>query len=106
MTVYSNTGEMHVYAEAMLVPVFNSHTGPQCIVGEGVAEHSHLLQGSSGVLSGERKSEEEKEAGRQWGEKERQRKTKKEESEGKKRQRVAFHQSQEKHCRLFVGQKI
>lgn len=46
-----------MYAEAMLLLVFNSYVGAQCIVGVGVAERSHLLQGNSYVLSLERTSE-------------------------------------------------
>lgn len=46
-----------MYAEAMLLLVFNSHMGPQCIVGVGVVECSHLLQDNSEVLSRERTSE-------------------------------------------------
>lgn len=54
VTVYSNTCEVCVYAEAMLLLVFHSHMGPQCIVGVGVVERSHLLQDNSYI---ERKSE-------------------------------------------------
>lgn len=61
VTVYSSTGDVYVYTEAMLSPVFNSHTGPRCIVGVGVAERSHLPHDNSNVLSRERKNEEEKE---------------------------------------------
>lgn len=50
-----------MYAEAMLLPVFNAHMEPQCTVGVGVAEHSHLLQDNSNILSRERKSERRKE---------------------------------------------
>lgn len=55
--VYSSTCEVYAYAEAMLLLVFNSYVGAQCIVGVGVAERSHLLQGNSYVLSLERTSE-------------------------------------------------
>lgn len=41
----------------MLLLVFNSHIGPGCIVGVGVAERSHLLRDNGDVLSRERKSE-------------------------------------------------
>lgn len=69
VTVYSSTGEVYVYAEATLLPLFYSHVKPQCIVGVGVAEHSHLLQDNSNVLSRER--ERGKRGGRQNREKER-----------------------------------
>ncbi|KAK2917391.1 hypothetical protein Q8A73_004137 [Channa argus] len=46
---------------AMLLPMFNSHMRPLCIVGVGVAEHSHLLQDISNVPLRERKSGKQKE---------------------------------------------
>lgn len=58
MTVNTRTGKQYVYAQAMLLPVFDAHMGPQCIVGEGVAERSHLLQNNRDVLSHERKDGE------------------------------------------------
>lgn len=35
---------VYLYIEAMLLPVLTSHMGALCIVGVGVAKHSHLLQ--------------------------------------------------------------
>ena len=35
VAVYSSTGDAYVYTEATLLPVFNSHMGPQCIMGVG-----------------------------------------------------------------------
>ena len=53
-----------MYAGAMLLLVFNSHMGPQCIVGVGVAERSHLLQDNSNVLSRERMMEGDRDGGK------------------------------------------
>lgn len=65
VTAYSSPGEERVYAGAMLLLVFNTHVGPQCIVGVGAAERSHLLQDKSNVLSPEKEGRRQENEGKQ-----------------------------------------